>query len=106
MRLIVAVAALAVFSGPVSAACVGTAQFKSCTDISGNSYSVSNFGNSTVVNGRNSQTGSSWSQQSNRVGNNTYTYGRAANGQSWNSTSTPYGTYGTDSDGDSFYDPN
>ena len=90
---------------PAQATCIGSGSFKTCTDTSGNSYSVSRFGNQTIVNGT-SANGSSWSQQSIRAGSNTYTTGRAANGNSWNATSTPYATFGTDSNGDSFYEPN
>lgn len=88
------------------AQCMGTANFKTCYDGSGNSYSISRFGNSTIVNGSNTRTGSTWSQQSNRLGNTTITNGTDSNGRSWNSTSTPYATYGTDADGKSFYEPN
>lgn len=89
-----------------SAACFGSGTFKTCTDSSGNNYTVSKFGNSTVVNGYNSNTGSSWSQNSTRFGNSTFTNGNDADGNSWNSTTTKFGTqsytYGTDSDGNSF----
>jgi hypothetical protein len=89
-----------------SAGCIGSGAFKSCTDNSGNSYTISKFGNSTMVNGYNSKTGSNWSQNSMRSGNTTFTTGNDADGNSWNSTTMRSGTqsytFGTDSDGNSF----
>lgn len=87
--------------------CVGGDAFKICTDSSGNTYNVSKFGNTTMVDGYNPQTGSSWNQQSNTIGNTTFTNGTAANGQTWDSTTHSYGngnstTYGTDSHGRAF----
>ena len=94
------------FSSPVFANCTGSANFYNCYDVrSGNSYSVQKYGNSTSMQGYNSGTGNSWSQQSYNYGNTTNTYGTASNGSSWNQTTTPYGTYGTDSRGNSFYAP-
>lgn len=106
MKVFIAAACAALISGAASAACVGTESFKTCTDASGNSYTVSRAGNTTMMNGFNSQTGSSWSQNSLRTGNSTFTYGQDADGNSWNATSNAFGTYGTDSDGNSFYSPN
>lgn len=88
------------------AACVGTGSFKSCTDDSGNSYTVNKLGNSTYVQGTNAETGSSWNQQTHRSGNTSNTYGSSADGSTWNSTTYRNGsttnTYGTDSKGNSF----
>lgn len=75
----------------VSAQCIGTDAMSTCYDNSGNSYTVNRMGNTTIVNGRNSQTGSNWSQTTQSYGNQTYTNGRAANGQSWNQTQTNLG---------------
>lgn len=101
-----AIAALLFFSGVASAECIGSGSLKTCYDDSGNTYTVQKFGNSTYVNGSNSQTGSTWSQESNRIGNSTYTTGRDADGNSWNSTATRVGNNtfinGTDSDGNAF----
>lgn len=86
--------------------CFGSDSFKTCTDASGNSYTISKFGNSTLLQGNNARTGSSWSQQSYTYGNTTQTYGQSADGDSWNMTqfASPSGTqyFGTDSDGNSF----
>lgn len=90
---------------PAAAACFGTGSLQTCYDESGNSYSVSRFGNNTIVNGHNSRTGSSWSQQSSTFGNTTYHSGQT-NGQSWNATDQRLGNmrmiYGTDSNGNHF----
>ncbi|CAA6807826.1 MAG: Unknown protein [uncultured Campylobacterales bacterium] len=83
--------------------CIGSGSLKTCYDNNGNTYNVNKIGSSTYVNGSNSNTGSSWSSTSNRVGDTTYTTGTASNGNTWNSTSSKYGTYGTDSEGNSFY---
>jgi hypothetical protein len=93
-------------ANPAFANCTGSGNFYSCYDArSGNSYNVQKYGNSTSVQGYNPGTGNSWSQQSYNYGNTTNTYGTASNGSSWNQTTTPYGTYGTDSRGNSFYAP-
>jgi hypothetical protein len=86
--------------------CFGSEDLKTCTDSSGNTYSVSKYGNTTTVLGSNAGAGSTWSQTSSTIGNSTYTYGTAANGQSWNQTTSTYGnttsTYGTDANGKPF----
>lgn len=84
------------------AGCYGTKSNYTCNDSSGNSYNVQKFGNTTNVYGNNGRTGSSWSSTTNRMGNNSYTTGRAANGNSWSTTTTPYGSFGTDSNGNSW----
>jgi hypothetical protein len=97
---------LITLTGQVSAACVGTDLFQNCTDNSGNSYSVRRFGNSTQMDGYNSNTGSSWSQNSRSIGGTTFHNGTDADGNSWNSTTRRIGgsTFhsGADSDGNSF----
>lgn len=89
-----------------NAECFGTGNFKSCTDASGNHYTVNKFGNQTIVNGSNYNTGNTWSQTSTHLGDMTITNGRAADGDSWNSTSQRVGDMviqnGIDSDGNSF----
>lgn len=88
------------------AACYGTGAFRSCTDDSGNSYTVQRYGNTTQVQGYNANTGSTWNQSSSTYGNTTQTYGTAVNGQNWNSTTivSPgmVNQSGTDSNGRSF----
>lgn len=87
--------------------CTGSGSIKTCYDTqTGNSYTVSEFGNSTYVTGTNLRTGHTWSQTSNHIGNTTYTNGLDANGRPWNSTTTHIGNTvyqnGVDSDGNSF----
>lgn len=89
-----------------NAACYGSGSFQNCYDSSGNSYTVQRFGNTTMMNGYNSNTGSSWSQNSQTYGNTTYHNGTASNGNSWNMNEQRYGgtrfLNGTDSQGNSF----
>jgi len=102
-----AVAFLLVVATPAAAqSCVGSDTLRTCIDQYGNSYTTTRMGNSSTTYGSNTRTGSNWSQQSYRMGNTTTTYGSDARGRTWNSTTTPYGTYGTDSQGNSFYSPN
>ena len=90
-------------SAIVNAGCVGSGNLKTCNDSSGNSYTISKIGNTTYVNGSNSQTGSQWHQSSSSIGNTTYTNGTAANGGTWSQNSRTIGntTYsnGTSSNG-------
>jgi hypothetical protein len=97
---------MAIFAGPSFAACVGSDAFSSCADANGNSYTVNRMGNMTTMNGYNAQTGSNWSQNSQTLGNQTYTNG-TANGRSWNETQTQFGNgfgsvTGTNSHGQPF----
>jgi hypothetical protein len=98
--------ALLLVAGPVAANCFGTATLKTCTDDSGNTYTVQRLGNTTFVDGYNAQTGSQWSQNTQRVGNISYTTGNDADGNSWSQTTQRLGNttyqYGYDSDGNSF----
>jgi hypothetical protein len=100
------IAAFAALPSLVSANCIGSGSFYTCNDASGNSYTVQRYGNTTSVQGYNSQTGSTWSQDSHSYGNTTQTYGRSATGDSWNSTTirTPgmSNTFGMDAQGNSF----
>lgn len=93
-------------SSAAQAACFGTPGFQTCTDDSGNSYTVQRFGGSTYMEGRNSTTGSSWSQESHTFGNTTNVYGRDSSGRSWDNTiQTSPGMvqqYGRDASGRSF----
>jgi hypothetical protein len=96
----------ALMTGGANAGCIGSSAFQTCNDSSGNSYTINRFGNTTMMNGYNAQTGSSWSQNSNTFGNTTTHNGTASNGNSWNSTETRMGNtrsiYGSDSQGNSF----
>jgi hypothetical protein len=102
---VLTVAAAFIGAGAAQAQCTGSATFHTCTDQSGNSYTVSHVGSTTLVNGNNARTGSTWNQQSYTFGNTTQTYGHDQRGRSWNETTTPYGSWGTDSNGRSFYAP-
>lgn len=101
--LCIAVAA----SGAAQANCFGGPNMQTCTDQSGNSYTVNRMGNTTTVNGYNAQAGTSWNETANTYGNTTQINGTAASGQQWNETIQNYGNgnrsmYGTDSRGNSF----
>ena len=89
-----------------NAACFDTDSFSTCTDSSGNHYTVNRFGNQTMMNGYNAQTGSTWSQNSMTLGNMTMHNG-VTNGATWHETDMNYGNgfrsiYGTNSEGQSF----
>ena len=106
MKLSLILCAVLAMTGTAHAACVGTGTYKSCTDASGNHYTVNKFGDQTIVNGSNSSTGKRWSQTSTQMGDMTITNGRAADGKTWHSTSQRVGDMviqnGTDSDGNFF----
>jgi len=75
-------------SGFANANCYGTGAYRTCTDAStGNTYNVQRYGNSTNVQGFNSQTGSQWTQNSQTLGNTTHIQGNT-NGSTWNQTIT------------------
>ena len=107
MKLLLILCTTLAMTGAANAACVRTGTYKSCTDASGNHYTVNKFGDQTIVNGSNSNTGKRWSQTSTQMGDMTITNGRAADGKTWHSTSQRLGDMviqnGTDSDGNSFH---
>lgn len=72
------------------AACFGGNTFKTCYDSNGNNYTVNRMGNSTYMQGYNAQTGSSWTQNSQTLGNTTYHNG-TTNGRSWNMQQQQFG---------------
>lgn len=86
------------------AACIGSDTLATCTDDSGNTYTVNRMGDTTMVNGSNPD-GSTWSQTSQTMGNMTVTNGET-NGQPWNMTQQNLGgmtTYsGTNAAGQPF----
>lgn len=87
MRVMFSALLLIVSAMPVAAACVGSGSYQSCYDPqSGNSYSVQRYGNTTTMYGNNAKTGSSWSQQSTDFGNTTMHNGRDSRGNSWTTT--------------------
>lgn len=89
-KIILATAALLISFSAFSQ-CIGTKEMSTCFDNNGNTYQVNRMGNSTYVQGHNSQTGTSWSQQTQTFGNQTTTTGRAANGQTWTQNRTDFG---------------
>lgn len=86
MKLLIASLAFTLTAAPAFAMCVGSGNFQSCTDNSGNSYSVTRMGNITTMQGHNSETGSNWDQTSTTFGNTTFHNGTDKNGDSWSST--------------------
>jgi hypothetical protein len=106
MRILILATAVMLASASAHAACIGSGTLSTCYDNNGNTYTVQRLGDSTFVNGHNSNTGSSWSQNSQTVGNSTFTNGTDADGNAWNmqqqrvGNSTLYS--GRDSDGNSF----
>lgn len=107
MRKLIATIALASAASVAQANCIGSDSLKTCYDSeSGNSYTISSFGNTTIVNGSNASTGSTWSSTSNTFGNTTFQTGQDKHGRSWNQTIQRMGdsTFhsGQDSDGNSF----
>ena len=105
-RLLVALA-LCAASVAATATCMGSDSFQTCTDSSGNSYTVNRMGDMTIMNGYNSQTGTSWNQTSTTMGDMTIHNGTAGNGNSWSGTTQRIGDMqihsGTDSRGRSYY---
>lgn len=104
--LMIALALLIGSTGGAFAVCFGGPALQNCFDNSGNSYTVQRFGNTTITNGYNPNTGSSWSQTDQRMGNSVFTNG-TTNGRSWNMQRQYYGngfsTYsGRDSRGNYF----
>jgi hypothetical protein len=106
MRTALALSVLLMSSSLAFAGCYGSDSFYTCNDTTGNRYTVQKFGNQTTVRGFNSDTGSTWSQNSTRLGNTTYTKGFDADGNSWNMQQRRIGnstyTSGFDSDGNYF----
>lgn len=107
MRTLYATAALLCLPLSVAAGCIGSGSLQTCYDNSGNSYTVQRLGNNTYVQGYNSQTGSTWNQQSTTMGNTTFHSGEASNGQNWDMTQQQMGGgyqsfSGTNSKGGSF----
>lgn len=84
--------------------CTGFDSYRTCTDYNnGNTYDIRKFGNQTYVDGYNSNTGSTWNQNSTRIGDTTWHQGNSANGNSWDITEQNIGgtryIYGNDSRG-------
>ncbi len=107
MKLTQVAIAIVFLSAPVaaSAACIGTDTLSTCTDDSGNTYTVTRMGGMTMVNGSNPD-GSDWSETSQTMGDTTITNGQT-NGRPWNMTQQDTGgmqTYsGTNAAGQPFF---
>ena len=84
-----------------SATCYGTVTFQNCDDNSGNSYTINRFGDTTMMTGGNAQTGSSGSQNSTTLGDNTFHNDRASTSNLWNSTPQRLGDSRHDKQGSS-----
>lgn len=106
MKKLLLVLAVTLVPASSQAACFGSAAYKTCYDDNGNSYNIQHYGNTTNMTGYNSNTGSTWSQNSTTFGNSTFTNGTAADGNSWNMQQRRVGNStfysGTDSDGNAF----
>lgn len=107
MKIILSIVISILLSTNALAQCIGGNIYSNCYDNNGNEYEIFRYGSTTEVHGRNTYTGSEWSQESTKYGNITDTTGVAANGNEWNSTRTDlgYGTSileGVDSNGDDF----
>ena len=94
------------FSSSVGAACVGNWNAYTCFDYWGNTYSVQRMGNAISMQGRDSYTGSQWSQQTRIYGNVIQVQGEM-NGNSWDQTIMNFGNgiqsiQGTDAQGNRF----
>lgn len=86
MKTLIASLALSLIAAPAFALCVGSDTLQSCTDSSGNNYTVTRMGNTTMMEGSNARTGSRWSQDSYSMGNSVLHQGRDSNGNSWSTT--------------------
>jgi hypothetical protein len=89
MLLLGAVISVAV-AAPADAFCTGSETISTCTDSSGNDYTINRLGNMTYMNGYNAQTGSRWNETVNHFGSTT-TYEGMTNGQSWHMNQFDYG---------------
>lgn len=87
--------------------CFGSENLYTCTDPkTGNSHQISKLGNTTQVNSYNSRTGTTWSQNTQTYGNQSYTTGRDQHGNSWQHNTNQIGNSqyynGNDSKGNSY----
>ncbi|MDX1205249.1 hypothetical protein GOL97_18170 [Sinorhizobium medicae] len=86
MKLVIASFAFSLIAAPAFAMCVGTETLSSCSDASGNDYTITRMGNTTMMEGTNARTGSRWSQDSYSLGNSVIHQGRDSDGNSWSTT--------------------
>lgn len=90
-----------------SANCIKTGTITSCYDSqSGNSYTTYDFGNSSITNGSNANTGTTWTQNTTRFGDSSYSSGYSSKGTTWSQNTTRFGdtsiTNGNSSSGKSW----
>lgn len=83
MKTLAITLAFSFVATPLYAACFGSESFQTCSDSSGNNYTVQRYGNSTQMQGYNANTGSNWSQDSYSYGNSVQHHGRDSRGNSW-----------------------
>lgn len=109
MKKIILVTSMLLLSISIYAAdnCLGTENMYTCTNYqTGNSYSVNKFGGNTQVTGHNNQTGANWSQNTQTIGNQSYTTGRDKDGNTWRHNTNQIGNTqyynGNDSQGNNY----
>lgn len=79
-----AAAGAVALASPAMANCSTFGNTTNCYDSqSGNRYNIQEYGDTTMMRGSNSRTGSRWSQRSNTIGGSTYHNGRDSQGNSW-----------------------
>jgi len=105
-RLLTAATLTVLLAQGAYAQCVGTGAFRTCSDSSGNRYTVQDLGNTTIMRGSNPRTGSTWNQTSQTFGNTTINRGTSSNGGNWSTTRQDFGNgnysiQGFDSNGNS-----
>jgi hypothetical protein len=77
-------------ASPSFAMCFGTGLLQNCSDSSGNSYTVYQFGSARIVQGQDSRTGTAATP-----GDTTFQSG-ATSGNPWQMTDEDFGAFGTD----------
>jgi hypothetical protein len=107
-KLAMIAALLTALTAQAQTSCFGSGTFQTCTDLSsGNTYNIQRFGNTTMLQGSNPSTSTTWDQTSHTFGNTTQHYGTAGNGQSWSGTTISSPSmqqhFGTDSGGRSYH---
>lgn len=95
------------FTAAVSAQCTTVGDTTYCYDYdSGNSYSTTDYGTSSVTSGYNSNTGTVWGSNTFRSGNTSQTLGSSSKGAYWNSSTYDLGdtsqTLGSSSNGNTW----
>ena len=107
MKKALLILAISSISTLASANCTKTGSITSCYDSqSGNSYTTYDFGTSSITNGSNANTGTTWSQNTTRLGDSSFSNGTSSTGTTWNQSTTRFGdmsiTNGSSSSGKSW----